>query len=282
MITVRKARLEDTQDVYDLLSKVWQDDYVPHVWSEWVQQPEWGIVLVAEHNSQIVGTCYVHFMTNRACWLQAMRVHPDYRRLGVGSLLTQGCLAEIKAQGFCAAYLGIDSDNTASITMTKRQGFNKILDYKRLATKLPPKDSLPRSSTAWRQAVEDDIPAMLELCKANNCSQSVFARWEWEPLSYESLDRNVRQETLWVWAPGGEVHVWAGFEIFKPEYCLFAPCGSSSQAVLNAVDDLLGFIQGNEEAIIEVWMHEDDFLSKHLAALQFSEEDGYTIWKYSL
>ena len=68
-----------------LLSKVWADDYVPHMWTEWVQQPEWGIVLVAEHEGSIVGTCYVDFMANNTCWFQAMRVHPDYRQIGRAS-----------------------------------------------------------------------------------------------------------------------------------------------------------------------------------------------------
>lgn len=86
-----------------LLSEVWADDYVPHMWAEWVQQPDWGIVLVAEHEGSIVGICYVDFMANNTCWFQAMRVHPGFRRLGVGSELTKVSLREARVRGKSAA-----------------------------------------------------------------------------------------------------------------------------------------------------------------------------------
>lgn len=279
MITVRRGRIDDTEQVQALLSRVWPDDYVPHVWAEWVQQPEWGIVLVAEYRDSIVGTCYVDFMANGTCWFQAMRVDPDYRRLGVGSALTQSCFTEAKASGMREAYLGIDSDNTASLQMTARQGFEQILYYQRLMTKLPPRDTLPTSQSLWRQAVEDDIDAILHLCKLNDIT-SIFACWQWEPLSQDALLRNIRQESLWVYGKG-EITAWAGFEIHKPEYHLFAPCGSASH-VQAAIDDLLSFIQGTNEAELEVWMSAKDSLRDYLSSLGFHESDGYTIWRYTL
>ena len=281
MITVRYGQLDDTERVMTLLSKVWEDDYVPHMWAEWVQQPEWGIVLVAEHEESIVGTCYVDFMANNTCWFQAMRVHPDYRRLGVGTELTKACLQEAKVRGKSAAYLGIDADNSASVKMTIKQGFIKLLDYRRVITKLPPRDTLPRGQTMWRQATDSDIPAMLELCNKTNGPRSIFACWQWEPLSPDALERNIRQESLWVWGTSDEIRVWAGFENHKPEYHLFAPCGEPP-FIKAALDDLLDFIQGQNEVALEFWIHSEDPIVSYLKTMGFVEEDGYTIWEYGL
>lgn len=281
MITVRYGQLEDTERIMALLSKVWADDYVPHMWAEWVRETDWGIVLVAECEGNIVGTCYVDFMANDTCWFQAMRVHPDYRRLRVGTELTKACLREAKARGKQLAYLGVDADNNASIKMTAKQGFIKILDYRRLTTKLPPRDTLTRGQTMWRQATESDIPAMLKLRKPSNGPGSIFACWQWEPLSHDALERNIRQETLWVWGTAEEVRVWAGFENHKPEYHLFAPYGES-ESVKAALDDLLDFIQGQAEVALEFWIHSEDPIVSYLKTIGFVEEDGYTVWEYKL
>lgn len=278
MVTVRYGHLGDTERVIAMLSKVWEDDYVPHVWAEWVERPDMGLVFVAEHEGKIVGTCYVDFMTSNTCWFQAMRVHPDYRRLGVGSHLTSFCIQEARARGMQAAYLGIDSDNVASQTMTAKHGFVKILDYARLQTKLPASDMPPQNNN-WRLATPEDIEEMYVLASTAH-TPSVFACWQWEPLSREGLARNLENETIWVWAPDG-IRVWAGFENCKPEFHLFAPQGSPAD-IRSAVEDFYGMIKSNTEVTLEVWMHSNDPLHQHLRDMGFEEIDGYTIWKYVL
>ncbi|MBS3950681.1 MAG: GNAT family N-acetyltransferase [Peptococcaceae bacterium] len=281
MMNVRYGQLDDTERIMALLSKVWADDYVPHLWTEWVQQPECGIVLVAECEGSIVGTCYVDFMANDTCWFQAMRVHPGYRRLGVGTELTKVCLQEAKARGKHAAYLGIEADNSASANMTIKQGFVKLLDFRRLITKLPPCEILSPRQTMWRQATEGDIAAMLRICNTTMAPGPIFACWQWEPLSHDALERNIRHETLWVWGSLGEIRVWAGFENHKPEYHLFSPSGAV-QDIKAALDDLLDFIQGPDEVALKFWIHNESPVITYLKTIGFIEEDGYTIWEYNL
>ncbi|MDP3487859.1 MAG: hypothetical protein Q8S19_08005 [Bacillota bacterium] len=84
-----------------------------------------------------------------------------------------------------------------------------------------------------------------------------------------------------MWGSPGEICVWAGFENHKPEYHLFAPSGES-QSIKAALDDLLDLIQGQDEVALEFWIHSEDPIVAHLKTMGFVEEDGYTIWEYSL
>lgn len=283
MVQVRRGVVEDHPEVLQLLSKVWHDDYVPHLWLEWVERPEAGIVLVAEEDARIVGTCYVDFMPHGACWFQALRVHPGYRRLGVGRALTNAGITESRLLGRDYAYLGIDAENTASLTMTAKAGFTQIAEYSLMARQLPVQafDSADTPQAArWRKAVATDLDKMLT-CAAGLGRTEFIACWQWQPLSGETLSENIERNNLWV-QDDPAAFVFAGFEDSESHPHLFDPCGDP-KSIKDLIASLTADLRREEETKFEVWLHHDNPMVEYLIHdLGFAQEEGYTIWQYPL
>jgi len=281
MLAIRKGELTDKPRVMDMLTRVWDDDYVPNMWEEWVTSPHLGTVLVAEYDGEMAGTCYVNFMAHHSAWFQAMRVEPKFRRRGVGSKLTEASLAQARTAEINHVYLGIDADNTPSLEMTARAGFEQLMDYHRLSASLPPRpEGDGRPATLWRQAVPNDLDDLERIAGDNPAEPGLFACWQWQPLSRAAIERNIEQHKLWVWGRD-EARVWAGFEDFGSYIALFPPYGREDE-ILAACDDLLSYLPRQESATFEVWLNPESALLPYLRTKEFAGTDCYTIWVYQL
>jgi ribosomal protein S18 acetylase RimI-like enzyme len=280
MINVRRGTTDDYQNVLQLLSQVWEDDYVEHLWLQWAQEAEKGIVLVAEYENELVGTSYVNFMPHNACWFQALRVHPEHRRLGIGRALTSVSLELSRANGREYAYLGIDADNTASLTLTARAGFRRVSEYTRLITKLPARKGRKEEHPSyWKRAVSDDTAAMLDLAHSLGRTE-LIAGWQWQLLSRETIAENVSGNNLWVWKDES-LCLFAGFEDIEHPH-LFDPCGEQAR-VERLIIDLTKHLTREHETTFEVWLHHENPLTGRLIEeMAFVPEVGYTIWEYNL
>jgi len=281
MINVRKAHLQDTEKVLAMLEHVWEDDYVPRSWATWVENTSEGIVLVAETEKNIVGTCYIHFMPNNKCWFQGMRVSKDARRLGVGSALTHESLRLAHESGYTNVYLGIDAENTASLTMTAKAGFIKECEYSRVGktlARLGEGEEKPR--TFWRMAKESDVDNLLALGQDSSYQGAIFACWQWQPVSRESFLKVIREEDLWVWEQDG-IRIWAGFNHFG-EYAALFPMAGEATHFQEALRDLVAWLPGDKEVFLELWQPPNSPILATAQDLEFTGDDGYTIWGYRL
>lgn len=283
-MNIRRAAITDTPKVMAMLASIWEDDYLPHTWISWVEETDRGVVLVAEEGDEsgaIIGTCYTHFLPDSSCWLQGMRVDTKVRRAGVGSALTAESLAVARAAHCTHAYLGIDADNTPSLTMTERAGFRKACDYSRVGKKIPARESgLPKESTLWRKAQADDLERMWELGQSYAPSSAIFASWKWQPVSRAALEKFIAEEDLWVWGTP-EILVWSGFAIHDEYRALFPLCGEED-AVQAAFLDLLQWLPDEKELYLELWQPPQNALGDLPQMNGFSGDDGYTIWEYKL
>lgn len=284
MLTVRRGQLSDLPAVLEMLTHVWEDDYVPECWADWVSKPEEGVVLVALLGEQIIGTCYVHFQGEDQCWFQALRVHPDHRRLGVGSALTERSLTEALSDGRRVAYLGIDADNTASLTMTARAGFGKVVAYQRLHADL----SEAQSSGRWRTATAEDaaeIHAMIRT-HAERCSipHALFTHWEWQELSQRAVADAIGREELWIWE-GGQSIIASGINLHDDEVGVFAPIYVNTDDLIVALQSLRAGTSQRGAKRMELWLPVDDpTISDLVQRFGFScaADDAYVIWSYEL
>ena len=281
MIAIRKGELADKPRVLDLLSRVWEDDYVPNMWEGWVTSPEQGIVLVAEQDGEIAGTCYINFMPHQSAWFQAMRIDPKFRRQRIGTKLTEASLAQVQSHGIKHVYLGIDAENTPSLTMTAGVGFRQVMQYERVTKVLPPRaEGDEVGVTNWRQAVSGDLADLERIADKNSSEPGLFACWQWQLMSRVALERNILANNLWLWGRG-EPRVWAGFEDFGEYIALFPPCGDDRE-VLEACDELIAYLPRKESATFEAWLNPASPLLPHLRARGFDGNDGTIIWEYQL
>lgn len=276
MLTIRRGKPEDNQQIQALLSNVWEDDYVPHMWLDWVNSPDQGIVLVAEDQGTIVGTTYVAFCPGNACWFQALRVHPDSRRKGVGSQLTKAGIEESKQAGRKVIYLGIVEDNTASLKMTESLGFKKISQFNRFAKILSKKSS--NQPSRWRPSTEADLEAIYQDGRNRNITELLLC-WQWQPFSIAALQNNIRAGHLSVWGTE-QIQVWAGLEIYE-ELQIFVPIGAQED-IKEAINDAEAYAANKTATRAEVWLPHLSPLAEHLLVQGYTTADGYVIWSYNL
>lgn len=276
MLTIRRGKPEDSDQVQELLTKVWEDDYVPHMWLDWVKNPDKGIVLVALDQGAIIGTTYIAFCPGNACWFQALRVHPHYRRRGVGSRLTKVSIAESKKAGREVIYLGIDEDNIPSLKMTESLGFKRTSQFNRFAKKLAHKSS--DQPTRWRPATGDDLETIFQDGKARDVGELLLC-WQWQPFSKEALQDNIRDGHLSVWG-AEQIQVWGGLEIYE-ELQIFVPIGAQED-VQQAINDAEAYVANKAETWVEIWLPHLSPLAGYLLAQGYTPDDGYVIWTYHL
>ena len=86
--------------------------------------------LVAEHDGDLVGYAYGASHRERAAYGWSTEtsayVHPDARRMGVGTRLYQDLFAALAERGYCNAYAGITLPNEASVALHRSVGFRDI------------------------------------------------------------------------------------------------------------------------------------------------------------
>jgi len=72
--------------VLELTRTIWEgDDYVPHVWGEWLADPQ-GLLAVAEHQGRVLGLGKLTRLSEDDWWLEGLRTHPNTK--GGGSPLS--------------------------------------------------------------------------------------------------------------------------------------------------------------------------------------------------
>lgn len=106
-VMVRKGRPKDEPYIREFTKHTFPfGDYVGDAFSEWLES---GCdVWVADAEGIPVGIACTAYPTPAEAWFQGLRVHPDYRRQGIGTMLTQACIKGARKRGAHIARLIID------------------------------------------------------------------------------------------------------------------------------------------------------------------------------
>lgn len=191
---IRRVQPADKEAVLALVAEIDVDDYIPYCFDDWVSDLAGGVFLVACQSERLLGIANVHFLSERVAWLQALRVAPSARRLGVGSALSQACLNYSAQAGRQVARLLIDIDNHASLSLTAGAGFNKIAEWLRLE-----KQTEPVTAPSMQSPVPEQLPQLVQLARQHDLGLW-HTDWETHDLSVESLEISVKNDTLRVLA----------------------------------------------------------------------------------
>jgi ribosomal protein S18 acetylase RimI-like enzyme len=81
------------------------------------------LFFVAEENNNVIGTIIAGFDGHRG-WLYSLAVLPQYQRKGVGSLLVNKAITELKKLGCMKVNLQINVDNREVVTFYKKMSFH--------------------------------------------------------------------------------------------------------------------------------------------------------------
>jgi len=113
----------------ELTSQIWEgNDYIPLVWEDWLSDPE-GLLAVAEYGGHVVGLGKLSHLDVDECWLEGLRVHPDYESRGIASHLHNYFLAYWQEHYRGVLGVATGSDNLAVQHLCERSGFIKVGEF---------------------------------------------------------------------------------------------------------------------------------------------------------
>jgi len=151
-LKVREARADDYDDVVAFTRDTWPDretgDYLPDVFHDWLAAED-ARTAVAVDGDSVVGILQCALLSDREAWLQGMRVDPDYRGRGVGSLLVEHLFDWARSEGATVARNMVFSWNQAGLGQSRATGFEPTTEFRWLQ---PDPDAEARCASSPRSA----------------------------------------------------------------------------------------------------------------------------------
>jgi GNAT superfamily N-acetyltransferase len=212
--SVRPGRLEDhaaiaawTRDTF-----AW-GDYVGRAFPEWVRDPG-GRVFVAEVDGRIVGVARVTMLSDQEAWSQGARVHPEFRRRGIGLAIGEQIERWAVDEGARVIRLAVENWNRAARSHVERMGFREAGDWVMAERGVGDSSPVPEGNggrrvmapEGLRPAASGEIePAMLSWISGplERASRGLIpVGWSWRRFRPADLAEAARRRALWEGRPG--------------------------------------------------------------------------------
>jgi len=191
-VKIRKAKPSDKSPVLEISKKIWSGhDYLPQVWDDWLADKN-ARLIVATVNGKTVGVAHASLQTPHVAWLEGVRVHEQYRRLGIAGKLNHALVQWARREGARVARLSTGSSNHASREHLSKIGFPAMQTFQRLQSarglrSKPAGVTMPRRSAKSLWNWLKTRPSFAE----NHAMYS--DGWTWYPLTFQTLRRLMSQ-----------------------------------------------------------------------------------------
>ncbi|HEX7594280.1 MAG TPA: GNAT family N-acetyltransferase, partial [Anaerolineae bacterium] len=188
---MRPARASDQRAVLAFCEKTFSwGDYIPEVWDKWLADST-GILLVGLLDEQPVGLLHVAVLSAKIAWLEGMRVHPDFRRQGVGTALDVAARARARERGCRLVRLATSIQNIAAQKTLATEGYACIVRFNEWEAK-----PVRRRFDGARVAAHADAERILEAWRASPLMESSRdllpdRDWHWHALSRARLSAQI-------------------------------------------------------------------------------------------
>ena len=190
-IEVRLAQLEDKDAVVAFCQNTFSwGDYIADVFVAWTQDSN-GKLLVATIDHQPVGLLHAAFLGNGVAWLEGMRVHPDFRRRGIGAQLEAEARHVAREHNCRVTRLATSVKNIAAQKMLDAARYRRVAKFNEWQA-----EPLPEEFSTLRVASNIDMQKIIALWRASEMSQASHAvvpdrHWHWTPLDEARLREQI-------------------------------------------------------------------------------------------
>ena len=203
---VRPARQSDKGPLMSFIKEVWGGhDYIPQVWDQWLTDSR-GKMFVVEAEGRPVGMNRVRFLDDGSAWFEGARVHPDYRGMGLASMLGENSMMVARTRGVRVFRLTSGSRNDVAHRQIARIRFREVA---RFSVYEPRAGMRLRPNNRAKRVVREDAKEaerMLRRTKEFSLGRGV----EWHDFTAASLTRVVVEKLVRsgsVWRTGGAIAV---------------------------------------------------------------------------
>lgn len=219
-IRLRPARPDDEAAVRALSAHIWDgEDYVPDQFLHWVAD-EKGPFTVAVAGKTLAGFGKLTALAPDEWWMEGLRVHPDFRGLGIARKLHEHVVDLADEIGSGTLRFATSSKNEAVQRLAARTAFHQVAIF-RFAT-LAAGDS-PESVGYFEPAMASDLPSLrrrIENSEALSAAGGLFEEhWKWLALRPRLPDLVDQERVFWWHDPGsgqaGILVVWEGDDCLR-------------------------------------------------------------------
>jgi len=226
-LILRPLTEADRDRVVEISSRIWDDDWIPDAYAEWIGDARSGESIAAVLDGRVIGFARRTWIHPGHAWFEGIRSDPQCRGHGVGRALTDHLIAGARRDGAERIHLSTYVDNEASIHIIEDRGFERVASFCHLEGAPSPAETVDR---------DEDIVSVDEAETACFVGQSAFLRlahgrfprgWRFFPFDVAPLAAIARLETRLGLHRDGEVAALA---------CVRQPAGGVGPVTLNIAD----------------------------------------------
>jgi len=119
----RTATKDDAEAIAELCRALDEEDYILRALDQFL---ETGVVFLAVEDSKAIGVIRCDKLIDGDTWSRAARVHPDYQRQGVGTVLISLCEKQAVRWGSQRLRFWVDHDNVPATSLAAKLGYKKV------------------------------------------------------------------------------------------------------------------------------------------------------------
>lgn len=124
--TIRPARPADVEAIAPWTRQTFSwGDYVAESLPAWIDDPGLHVLVAADEDDQPVAMARVQMLSSTEAWLDAARVHPEWQRKGLGSMLNDAGVSWARDRGGRVARLVVEDKNEAAQNQVLKLGYRK-------------------------------------------------------------------------------------------------------------------------------------------------------------
>jgi len=128
-ITIRTATPDDRDYIASWTAGTFSwGDYIGEAFEGWLEE-EHGAVLVAEVDGLAQAVGRIRMVSDSEAWSNAMRVHPDLRRAGIGTAVGEAMWQWANDAGARVIRLAVEDWNSVARGQVTKAGFSPIGDW---------------------------------------------------------------------------------------------------------------------------------------------------------
>jgi len=228
--TVRPAREDDRTAISAFTTGTFAwGDYIPRVLDGWMADPNGVVLVVADAADQAIAMARGTMLSTEEAWAQGARVHPDHRRRGLASLLSDELDAWALERGARVIRLLVEDDNDAAIAQVRKTGMRPVSGWVMAERAIGPNSPVPQGNGGRRVPSEHRLrrvgsaeaqPAFLAWMTGDlvRPARQLFpTHWSWRRLIPADLEAAARRDALWQ-APSGYAMAALHADTFEVEW----------------------------------------------------------------
>jgi ribosomal protein S18 acetylase RimI-like enzyme len=125
---IRPYKASDKPDILEIARRTWGGhDHLPHVIDAWTADPN-SHIYVIDHKNRVVSVANLKVIEGgRTGWMEGLRVHPRFRKRGLGAQMTRHLVKVGSEMGVERLRLTAATVNTPSVKLAQGIGMSEVL-----------------------------------------------------------------------------------------------------------------------------------------------------------